>query len=320
MKLKQYLPAIISLIFLNVFSGSTALAQERPSWGPTVSFPNGTFIQTGIGTSPAGVVEVTVTNTSVATAAASASDQSVFRRILKLSDGRAIIYEIAAKRLDEGRQFEVALRPWVPNTEEALDMEIAKARVEANFLINYSAPLMINNGDVLAVDVLVNPRTGVKLVDYFRITNRPPVVRRSISNLSAIARSIEISDVEFSVENFELRLNDKLIYTSKGGVRGRFIWIDIPQTGRFIFSLTPLSEADGFHRLAYLARQQIVFSYGPDKYDLTSEHPIILASGEFYLWTRHDPTFTFPSRVAHRTGNDFSIGAADRLPLQRKRE
>jgi len=317
MKLKPSRLAIACLISICLTGGSVALAQERPSWGPAVGFPNGTFIQTGIGFVPSGVFGMRV-STSVATAASTTPEQGVFRRILKLSDGRAVVYELAVKRLDEGKRFEVTLGSWTPTPEEAREMEIDPARVETNFLSNYSAPITINDGNTLALDVLINPRTGVKLVDYFRITSRRPVVRSSIGDLSATARSIEIGDVEFLVENFELRLNGKSIYTSKGGMGGRFIWLDVPQTGRFIFSLTPLSEEDGFHRSAYLTRQQIVFSNGAHKYELTSEHPIIPASGVFYLWVRLDPTFMFPS--AHQIGNYFSIGAADRLPLPQRRE
>ncbi len=317
-KRNVFVTAGLTLLY---FAGAwTAVAQERPTWGPAVSFPNGTFIQTGIGTVPPGEAGVTVSNTSVATAASRTPERGVFRRVLRLSDGRAIIYEITVKRLDEGKQFEVTVGMWTPTPEEAREMEIDPARVETNFLSNYTAPLSINDGDMLAVDVLVNPRTGVKLVDYFRITSRPPVVRRGIGSLSAMARPIEIGDVEFFVENFELRLNGKSIYASKGGMGGRFIWLDIPQTGRFIFSLTPLAESDGFHRSAYVTRQEIDFSNGADKYELTSEHPIIQASGLFYLWIRLDPTFKFPSTFSRHIGDHFSIGAADRLPLQRRRE
>lgn len=317
LKLKQCVLTIAGLISISFTGGIATLAQERPIWGGSVGFPNGTFIQTGIGTVPSGVFGMRV-STSVATTTSTAPGEGVFRRILKLSDGRAIIYEIAVKRLDEGKRFEVTLRSWTPTSEEAREMEIDPTRLETNFLSNYSAPLTINDGDTLALDVLINPRTGVKLVDYFRITSRRPVVRSSIGDLSATARPIEIGDVEFLVENFDLRLNGKTIYTSKGGMGGRFIWLDVPQTGRFIFSLTPLSEADGFYRSAYLTRQRIVFSNGADKYELTAEHSIIPASGVFYLWVRLDPTFTFPT--AYQVGYYLSIGAADRLPLQQKRE
>jgi hypothetical protein len=319
MKLKQYFLAIAGLLSLCFAGGSAALAQEHPSWGPAVSFPNGTFIQTGIGTIPAGAVGMTLPDAAVATTSATPG-QGVFRRILKLSDGRAIIYEITVKRLDEGKQFEVTLRSWMPTPEEAQQWAIDPARVETNFLSNYSAPLTVQDGDTVALDVLVNPRTGVKLSDYFQITSKPRARRSSIGDLSAIARSIEIGDVEFVVENFELRLNGKPFYTSKGGMSGRFVWLDVPQTGRFIFSLTPLSEADGFYRSAYVTRQQIVFTHGTDKYELTSERPIIPASGVFYVWLRLDPTFTFPSPASQTSGNYFSWGATGRLPLQQRRE
>jgi hypothetical protein len=318
--LKRYVFAATVLMLPCFAGGEAVVAQERPTWGPAVSFPNGTFIQTGIGTVPPGEAGMTVSNTSVATAASSTREQGVFRRILRLSDGRAVVYEITVKRLDEGNQFEVTLGTWTPTPEQAREMEIDLSLVETKFLSNYSAPLTINDGDTLALDVLVNPRTGVKLVDYFRITSRPPVVRRSIGDMSATARPVEIGDIEFFVENYELRLNGKAIYSSKGGMGGRFIWLDVPQTGRFIFSLTPLSEADGFHRSAYLTRQQIVFTSGADKYELTSERPIIPASGVFHLWVRLDPTFTFPSPAAHQIGDYFSVGAADHLPRQQKRE
>ncbi len=316
--LKRYFLAIVGLMLL--CGGSAVLAQERPIWGPAVSFPNGTFIQTGIGTVPPGEAGVAVSNTSVVTAATTTQERGVFRRILKLSDGRAIIYEIGVKRLNEGKQFEVMLGSWMPTTEEAREIDIDPSRVETKFLSNYSTPLTINDGDMLALDVLVNNRTGVKLVDYFRITSRPSIVRSSIGKMSNTARPIEIGDVELFVENFELRLNGKSIYASKGGMGGRFLWLDVPQTGRFIFSLTPLRESDGFHRAAYLTRQQIVFTNGADKYELISERPIIPASGVFYLWVRLDPTFTFPSNFYHQVGDHFSVGAADRLPLYQNKE
>jgi len=302
------------------FGGLAANAQERPTWGPAVGFANGTFIQTGIGTVPAGELEVEVLNTEVATSASTPS-RGVFRRILRLHDGRAIIYEIAVSRRGDRKEFEVTLGSWMPTSAEAREMEIDPARVEANFLGKYTAPITVNDGDLLAVDVLQNPRTGVKLVDYFRISGRRPLMGDDNSPKVAVtARPIGIENIEFMIENFDLRLNGKEIYASKGGIGGRYFWLDIPQTGRFIFSLTPLSEADGFHRDAYLARQQIVFNHGDDTYILTSERPIVTASGTFNLWMRRDPGFSFPTRWPDQAGTYFSIGAADSLPLQTRRE
>src|SRR6185436_11574604 len=249
-------------------------------------------------------------NTEVATSASTPS-RGVFRRILRLQDGRAIIYEIAVARRGDGKEFVVTLGSWVPTSAEAREMEIDPARVEANFLGKYTAPITVNDGDLLAVDVLQNPRTGVKVVDYFRVSGRRPLYGDNSPKPAVVTRNLGIEDIEFMVENFDLRLNGKEIYASKGGVGGRFIWIDIPQTGRFILSLTPLSEADGFHREGFLTQQQIGFNHGSDTYLLTSERTIVTASGTFNLWIRLDPTFTFPTRWPDQAGNSFSVGAAD---------
>lgn len=316
--LKRYL--FVSSVAAILCLACAGLAQERPAWGPTVWFKNGMYIQTGIGSVPAGDTRLTVSNTSVSTAPSVAPGTGTFRRILRLSDGRAIIYEIIVKRLDDGRRFEVSLGPWMPTQEAARALGVDPARVEANFLGSYSAPLTVEDGDTLALDVLVNPRTGVKLVDYFRITARPPVVRASLGDLSAAARQIGIRDVELSVENFELLCNGNSVYASKGGVTGRFIWIDVPQTGRFIFSLSPGGEEDGFRRAAYVTRRQIIFVGGADKYEWVSERPVVPASGVFHLWVRFEPAFTPPPTAPPQNGNAFSVGAADSLPIRSKRE
>ena len=296
---------------------SRALGQEHAVWGPAVSFPNGTFIQTGIGTIPPGKFDLRIT-TSVATTASTTAEQGAFRRILKLSDGRAIVYEITVRRIEEGKRFEIDLRSWKPTPDEARAVEIDPARVETDFLRNYTAPIAINDGDTVALDVLFNPRTGVKLVDYFRITSSRPIVQNGSAESNAKARLLEIEDIEFSVNKFKLSLNGEAVYAGEGGMGGRFIWLDVPQTGRFIFSLIPLAEADGFHRSAFLTRTRISFTHGADKYELSSPNSIIPASGVFHLWVRFDPTFTFP--LAYQAGTYVSLGAADRLPLTAKRE
>lgn len=315
MKISRGILAIVVSVF--ALSGLVARAQERPTWGPMVSFPDGTAIQTGVGTIPADALGVDVLNMEVVSASRTAQ-KSAFRRILRLTDGRAIMYEIAVAKHDLRAEFEVTLTPWIPTAEEAREERIDPLKVESNFLARYSAAIVINDGDLLALDVLHNPRTGVKLVDYFRISAKPPSMPRLDSPVALSTKPLEINDIQFFVENFELRLNGKTIYASNGAIGGRFLWVDVPQTGRFVFSLTPLSEVDGFHRTAYLLNQRLRFNNGTDTYELSSERPLVSASGTFSVWMRLDPTFTFPSRLSDQMGTYFSIGAADRLPLPRR--
>lgn len=95
---------------------------------------------------------------------------------------------------------------------------------------------------------------------------------------------------------------------------GRFIWLDVPDTGRFLLTFEPSAKANGFEATAYLSGQHIVFSHAGNRYEITTKEPIIPASGTFSLWLRYDPTFSYPSVNAFNKSHDqFSMGAADDL-------
>jgi hypothetical protein len=295
MRRRTFILMITALLLLFVTVGNiSALAEDEPVWTGAVSFPAGIYIQTGYGTIPPGMADLQVTNRGVETGKTNTSPDNSFRRMLKLSDGRSIFYEVAINPLESGSRFEVRLRSVSPSPEQIKVWGIDPARMEANFLKNYSAPLTVNSGDTLAIDVLINPRTRVKLVDYYRISSSPLITERNPNSFAAKARQFRAEDIELNVFNYEIRLNGETAYKSKGGFGGRFIWIDIPRVGRFLFSLAQAeAEAAGFQPMAYVSEHQLVFTHGGNRYEILAEQSIVPGSGVYYLWVKHDPTFTF---------------------------
>lgn len=332
MRTERFMLMIATLLFICVSLASEALAarqDDKPVWNGSVSFPNGIFVQTGQGTIPPNALDLKVSKNSTEVGGSTASPDNSFRRILKLSDGRAIVYELLINPLEGGKQFEVRLQGVTPTAAQAKRWEINLARVETDFLRNYSAPITVGNGDTLAIDVLINPQTGVKLVDYYRISNKPAVNRREPGAFAtAGARPFKTDEIELNVFQYELRLNGETVYKSGGGFRGRFIWVDVPKVGRFLFSLAEKeAEAAGFTPAAYVNEHQIVFSHGGNNYELLSEQPIVPGSGVFYLWMLHDPTFTVPSirglppeYGGGDPGRYGRFGAADNIAPIKKRD
>lgn len=324
------LPSCFAFIFtllIGAFSVD-ALAQDRPLWQGAVSFRDGTVIKTGVGIVPAGSVDIGTVNAGVIVGHTAADDTAAlpFIRTLRLADGRVVAYEVRVKPLEDRRRFEVTLRAGSPTAQQAKDWNINLERVEATFLSNYPKPLTINNGDTLAIEVLGNARTGARLVDYFLISDGPvpdgPAPAERNSGAEAVhPRPLSISDIELSIFRFEVRRNAQSIYKSEGGMRGRFIWLDVPGVGRFILTLEPKAEANGFESTAYVSGQQIVFSHGGNRYEIATREPIIPASGTFSLWLRYDPTFSYPATNPFNKSNDqFGVGAADDLGFTKKGE
>jgi hypothetical protein len=306
----------LTLTLLVVCDLSVA-AQDHPVWQSAVGFPDGTTVKLGVGVIPPDRTDIkTVGATVTARKAAEGSAALSFVRILKLADNRALVYEVRLTPLEERSRFEVRLRPIIPTAEEAKQWQLESARVDFNFLRNYTKPLLVNNGDTLAIDVLGNPRTGARLVDYFLISNKPPVEEPvTLESLAAQARPLAIEDIELTVMNFELRRNGESIYKTAGGVRGRFIWIDIPAAGRFHFSLQERARLSGYDQPAYVTGHQLTFVYGSDRYEIVTKDPIIPASGVFNIWMRMDPTFGSNSSPPYKGSADrLSFGAANDPP------
>lgn len=332
MKLERFMLMIATLLFICVSLASATLAarqqqeEDEPVWRGSVSFSNGIHVQMGHGTIPPNAPGLRISANSTEAGSTSTSPDNSFRRILRLSDGRAIIYEVLINPLEGHKQFEVRLQAVTPTPEQAKRWQIDYSRIETGFLINYISPIVVNSGDTIAIDVLVNPQTGVKVVDYYRISNKPLTTRRNQGASGGSARPFKADEIELNVFNYELRLNGETVYKNSGGFRGRFIWIDVPRVGRFIFSLAQAdAEAAGFQPAAYVNDQRIVFNHGGNRYELTSEQPIVPGSGDFYLWMLHDPTFTIgspnlPPEFSADPGRYGRFGAADTLAPSRKNE
>ncbi|MEK6280061.1 MAG: hypothetical protein AABN95_06870 [Acidobacteriota bacterium] len=318
MKSRRYLWRVLTFPVLTAFMTLAVAGQDRPVWQGGVSFRDGTVIKMGVGVVPAGALDLGPVSPGVVVGkmAPNELDVNPFIRMLKLGDGRVAIYQVRVKPLKDRRSFEVTLRSVVPTAQEAKEWSVDTTRIESSFLRNYEKPIIVDNGDTLAIEVMGNPRTGVKLVDYFLISDGPvPEVESNRDTLARQAKMLAMEDIELSVFSFDIRKNGKSIFKSQGGVRGRFIWLDIPGVGRFLFSLTPRSEEGGFVKTAYVTGQQISFSHGPDQYEVVTNQPIVHASGVYNLWMLFDPTYSAPTINPFRgQGDAFSVGAADDFP------
>jgi hypothetical protein len=160
-------------------------------------------------------------------------------------------------------------------------------------------------GDVAAIDLLVNPATGQKVVEYLsveradldpnRITKTPP-------------RDFGLDDVELFLDRPRVFANGKLLeYTadSRGGIRAHAVWLFLPGEGTFVVSLQPEPEHD-FLKAGMLQGSTMTFRNGPTEYRVECASPISPGSGAYNIYLHFEP--------GTRNGNSstFSIGGADK--------
>lgn len=301
-----------------------AAAQEIV-WGGSVGFGD-TKIRHGMATVPDGALKFDPSSQMLGIGNPN-NDSAPVVRMLKLADGRSIVYKLEVKRLESGARYEVLLQAHEPTSEQVEKWGIDPARVEKDFLSKYTEPMTLNNGDIVALDALVDPRTGAKLVDFFQISTGAPITRRNPDKLKAEARALTLDEVMLTVTEYEVRRNGETLRAGGGGASGRYIWLGIPQVGRAVFTLTTPPEGSGFSQTAIANENQLIFSIDGLQYEWLSKGRIVPAVGSFYIWLKFDPTSSFsslkaPPKVLERmgAGTRWSHGAFDKLPGEKKEE
>jgi hypothetical protein len=255
-------------------------------------------------------------------------DAAFVVRAFKLADGRSIIYKLIVKRLENGARFEVLLQAHEPTPEQVEKWSIDPARVENDFLSKYTQPITLNDGDIISLDVILEPRTGAKLVDFFQISTGEPITRRNPDKLKAEARALTLKDLMLTVVGGnEVRRNGEKLRMGGGGASGRYIWLGIPQVGRAIFTLDTPPEGSGFEQTAVVNNNQLIFSINGAQYEWISKSRIVPADGSFHVWMKFDPTFSSPSFIGQpkpleqiNAGTTWSIGASDIWPGEKKED
>lgn len=230
-------------------------------------------------------------------------DNNIVHRVLVDSDGAFIFgYDLVVEPVNGSRQFKVSVKPLSPEFERQLRARqtgggtSAAARPRPNLSVSTlprpTDAQIIDDGDAFALDLLVNPQTGVKIVDVVkasfdrsRIWESPPVP----------AQDFTLDNVELAVRDYRLLINGELIAGGRPtrGCAGSLVWFYVPERGRFIFSLTP-RVGYSFQKVSVIEDNKISFTLNGDSYEWISSAPIVGSGGNWNLWVLYDASYVPP--------------------------
>jgi len=249
----------------------------------------------------------------------------VYRVWVDKTGGIYFGYDLAIEPLNDGKQFRVSVNPlnreYAKRLEEDGRLKSLEERRSASLgnatLSRFPEPRIIDDGDSLALDVLINRQTGVKLVDVMTISSKgssedqiPP---------AGPARDFSVSDIQMAVRDHRLFINGELVAGDKndsGSCSGEFIYFYLRGRGRFVFSMTPREES-GFQKIGVIQSNRISFSIGGDAYEWVSTTPIVGRSGNWSLWVLYEPGY-LPAFGDKNTR--FFFGAMDGIRALRRED
>jgi hypothetical protein len=220
-------------------------------------------------------------------------EDRVIHRVLLDGAGKYIFgYDLLIQAVPASRTFNIAVEPLDSQIENKLltnrpDGQTARIAT----LLQSSEPQILDDGDSFTLDLLVNQKTGVKIVDSVRVSFDRPNLRDD--NPGTLPRDFTLDAVALTVRDYRLLINGNLVAAGKPGTNfaGALIWCYVEGHGRFIFSLVP-REGYQFQKVGIIKEDRIEFTVNGNQYEWLSGSPILPSGGTWNVWVLHDPKYT----------------------------
>jgi hypothetical protein len=327
---------VLSVLSLIIGCAGTVAAQQEQKDRTSVRFTSGLTIIFTSETDPPGHDRNAFGSIQVR-----GEDNTVHRIFVDRKNSLYFGYDLEVEPIPGSDQFRLTIRPLsAPPISPADDWRaratagsrsVAGARAQSGdprptnltsrSLPKYPTPQLLHDGDTLALDVLVNPRTGVKIIDLIKVSSTADSSPASFQSgtVSASAGSqtptnLTPESVELKMMNSWLLVNDQKVIgmdESDGlGVAGSLIWFYIPPYGRFILSLTE-HEGYAFQKVGAIVGRKLSFNMDGNRFEWVSAAPIVPSvSGALNLWVLHDSQYQ-PDLVLGPS--PYRIGAANNV-------
>ena len=190
-------------------------------------------------------------------------------------------YDLRVDPLGSGR-FNIMIKP-LTMTDQNLRFFGIDSGWSQIPLPSYPNTVPVNDGETIAFNLLINPSTGQKIVEYVTVNSpskSPP----------AAARDLQLGDVQMSLNSPRLRVNGKSWSWNAGDAHGEangpVLWIYVPDRGRFLFSFTP---HDGYHKAGEVRGRTMKFTWNGEAYELETQAKILPGGdGAWNLYVNQD--------------------------------
>lgn len=212
-------------------------------------------------------------------------------------------YDLQIEPMPNGRTFRLSFGPlsvpaYVPSNGARVGARAGSSNGPASVVgfrqlgtMRFPDPLEIEDGDTVSLDVLINPQTGVKLIDLITVS----AYGQSANTSGAIGppHEFRLEDIAMTVQRPQVLINGKVAAGDESGVlscTGELLYFYLMGRGRFVFSIKPHDDY-GFQKIGEIKNNKISFTLDGDYYEWISIAPILTTGGNWTMWVLHDTDY-----------------------------
>jgi hypothetical protein len=220
----------------------------------------------------------------------------LLHRLLVDADGKYVFgYDLAIEADRATKRFKIVVKPLSVEVESrragTADAKSARGSLAKISTVKQATdPQILDDGDSFALDLLVNQNTGVKIVDFVKVSfDRANLWN---DNPATVPKDFTLDAFALTLVEFRLLRDGYLVAAGKpkSNFGGPLLWCYIEGRGRFIFSLVP-RDGYQFQKVGVIDGDRIEFTVNGEHYEWLSSSPILRDGGAWNLWVLHDPSY-----------------------------
>lgn len=211
----------------------------------------------------------------------------------------------------EAGGFRASFRPLQMTARLARNLHLDDPANWRTSPVTVPGPQTLHAGDVIAIDLMTNARTGQKIVDYVTVQEAEPKTfanvgrgDRTFSFVGGEARDFRVEDAAIRLREPRLtvaRLDGSSAYRSESDVSAPVAWFYVPDRGRYLLSLIPRA---GFEQRGELRGTSLRFVIAGETFTLNAAAGLAPGDGAFLLYLRQEPAWRPDSPALFQVGTE----------------
>lgn len=190
---------------------------------------------------------------------------------------------------------------------------------------------IVYEGDTIDVELLLDPASGLKMVDTLKIepyssslprpgllgaVGLPPQSTPTVPTVQGTARDFTAADAEMALTSPRVTING-VVQSAPKRVTGPLLWVYVPGHGRYILSLAPRTGLD-FKLAGEVRGGKATFTDGTDSISLENYNEIAPGTAPYRLYISSDRQWEPTSESQKSQLAIGSVGIDELLSLNRK--
>jgi hypothetical protein len=248
----------------------------------------------------------------ISTQADGADGQTVAIRGTLLRTGRSTFHRVL---LDSSSRVVFAYDLELPDTEAEERVRLLVKPVSAEYARTLAGPLPTFSsvrtvslkapGERASIELLVNPKTGQKIVDVLELAAAPDVAGGAVGGLSGDTRARELRFSHAELWSNGVRLTPE----SANAISGNVVMLYLPGIGGFFFTREE-PKGYGFTRTGLVDGNRLKFIWANQTYECVSSAQILPDDTDRKIWVLHDPHYQPKNPAGFSPSDRFQFGAA----------